>query len=191
MSVPAREASSSTVVASSLSTARMAPGWAAAASAMSSARRHTRAKPSSSSNAPAKVSAATSPRENPATASGRTPRSRRARAQARSTAKTQGCVFAVCDSSSAVPSKHWQEVPGRTASAASNTARAAGEMLAMPAPMPGRWEPWPAKRKATLPIGPPPREPPARPRPGHRRSLARSGARAPCPRSGHRGTSRS
>ena len=93
---------------------------------ISSARRQTRRIASSSASSPENAAAAISPSEKPAQTSARTPCSCSARAQARSTAYRQGWVLSVRDSVSLSPSKHWASVPGRSASAASNTARAAG-----------------------------------------------------------------
>lgn len=86
---------------------------------MRSARQQTRRAASFRGSISAKATAASSPREKPATASGRTPFSTRALAQARSMAKRQGCVFRVRESVSLSPAKHCSRVPGRSASTAS------------------------------------------------------------------------
>ena len=158
-------------------TARMPPGWRSAAAAISAARSHTSSKPARVSNAPAKVSAATSPSEKPAQAAGATPRSRRAAAAARSCTNTQGCVFSVCESSSLEALRHCSLVPGRTSSAMANTSAAAGDVSIKSTPIAGCWAPWPANKNATPPMRTHPSGRARRHRPGRQRFRVRSGAR--------------
>ncbi len=87
----------------SFTTAAMAVSCCSAAACISSPRRQTSWKPVCRSNSPATVAATTSPREKPATASGRIPASSRMSAAASSVANRQGWVFLVSRSSSSLP----------------------------------------------------------------------------------------
>jgi hypothetical protein len=80
-----RPHSCATFSSESLSTAAIPPGFRSAASFMKRPRQQTSEKPSSGEKTPAKVSAAISPSEKPATAAGRIPAPRRAWAAAKST----------------------------------------------------------------------------------------------------------
>ena len=97
---------SSTCSGVSLTTAAMEVSNFSASFCISSPRFITSLNPVSLSNTPAAVAAVTSPRENPANASGFTPLLKSTSAAASSMANRQGCVFFVSFNSSSVPSKH-------------------------------------------------------------------------------------
>src|SRR4029077_17476184 len=102
---------------------------------------------------PAATSAEYSPRLCPATKSGSKPFSAATRNTATEQVKMAGCVFAVCFSSSSVPSKHIFEIENPSAlSASSNTSRATAYFSARSFPIPGYCEACPGKTNATFPI---------------------------------------
>ena len=93
---------------------------------------------------PAWARAAYSPREKPAAPWASMPWALSAAAAARSAASTQGWVLWVRFNSSWLPSKHSAEtLRPSAASAASNTALAAGSASYRSFIMPGNWAPWP------------------------------------------------
>jgi hypothetical protein len=125
----------------------MAPTPSGTASCMNRPRARTARTASPRESAPAATSAEYSPREWPATKSGRLPCRASTAKVAAETVRIAGWVLAVSFSADSGPSKmSLASGSQRAASAASNTARASGKRLASSRPMPTDCEPWPGKR---------------------------------------------
>ena len=143
--------SACTASSSAFSSALIAPGCAAAASAMSSERAFTSANVASSASMPDTASALIWPSEKPSTAAGSTPRAMSVRATATDSAASAGCANRVSFSFSAsAPVTRSATSKPNTSDAHSKVSRTSGRSMRS-APMPGFCEPWPESMSTGFP----------------------------------------